>query len=44
MHERLLESRKAGEKAQTKLLAPMMMMLAVVMVMIMMPAMTGIKI
>ncbi|MBO4609478.1 MAG: hypothetical protein J5696_06350 [Lachnospiraceae bacterium] len=44
MHERVLESRKAGEKAQTKLLAPMMMMLAVVMVMIMMPAMTGIKI
>ncbi len=44
MHERILESRKAGEKAQTKLLAPMMMMLAVVMVMIMMPAMTGIKI
>jgi len=44
MHERLLESRKAGEKAQTKLLAPMMIMLAVVMVMIMIPAMTGIKI
>lgn len=44
MHERVLESRKAGEKAQTKLLAPMMMMLAVVMVMIMMPALTGIKI
>ena len=44
MHERVLESRKAGEKAQTKLLVPMMMMLAVVMVMIMIPAMTGIKI
>ena len=43
MHERVLESRKAGEKAQTKLLAPMMMMLAVVMVMIMIPAMTGIN-
>ena len=44
MRERVLESRKAGEVAQTKLLAPMMMMLAVVMVMIMIPAMTGIKI
>ncbi|MCR5619052.1 MAG: hypothetical protein K6F65_03050 [Lachnospiraceae bacterium] len=44
MHERVLESRKAGEKAQTRLLAPMMMMLAVVMVMIMLPALTGIKI
>ena len=41
MHERVLEARKAGEVAQTKLLAPMMMMLAVVMVMIMIPAMTG---
>ncbi len=44
MHEKVLESRKAGEKAQTKLLVPMMMMLAVVMVMIMIPVMTGIKI
>lgn len=44
MRERVLESRKKGEEAQTKLLAPMMMMLAVVMVMIMIPAMTGIKI
>ncbi|MBP5554674.1 MAG: type II secretion system F family protein [Lachnospiraceae bacterium] len=41
MRERVLEARKAGEMAQTKLLAPMMMMLAVVMVMIMIPAMTG---
>jgi pilus assembly protein TadC len=44
MRERVLDSRKKGEEAQTKLLAPMMMMLAVVMVMIMIPAMTGIKI
>ena len=41
MRERVLEARKAGEEAQTKLLVPMMMMLAVVMVMIMIPAMTG---
>ena len=44
MRERVLEARKAGEEAQTKLLAPMMMMLAVVMVMIMIPAMTGMNI
>lgn len=44
MRERVLEARKAGEEAQTKMLAPMMMMLAVVMVMIMIPAMTGMNI
>lgn len=44
MRERVLEARKAGEEAQTKLLAPMIMMLAVVMVMIMIPAMTGMNI
>ena len=44
MRERVLEARKAGEEAQTKLLVPMMMMLAVVMVMIMIPAMTGMNI
>lgn len=44
MRERVLEARKAGEEAQTKMLVPMMMMLAVVMVMIMIPAMTGMNI
>ncbi len=44
MKERILDARKTGEKAQTKLLAPMMMMLAVVMVMIMIPAFTGMNI
>ncbi len=44
MKERILESKKSGEEAQTKLLAPMMMMLAVVMVMIMIPAFTGMNI
>ena len=44
MRERVLEARKAGEEAQTKMLIPMMMMLAVVMVMIMIPAMTGMNI
>ena len=36
--ERLQRSRKLGEEAGTKLLVPMVMMLAVVMVMIMIPA------
>ena len=36
--ERLQESRKMGEEAGTKLLVPMMLMLAVVMVIIMIPA------
>ncbi|MCR4792296.1 MAG: type II secretion system F family protein [Lachnospiraceae bacterium] len=44
MKERVLEARKAGEEAQTKLLVPMLMMLAVVMVMIMIPAFTGMNI
>ena len=44
MRDRVMEARKAGEEAQTKLLVPMMMMLAVVMVMIMIPAMTGMNI
>lgn len=36
--EKLMESRRLGEEAGTKLLIPMVMMLAVVMVMIMVPA------
>ena len=36
--EKLMESRRLGEEAGTKLLVPMVMMLAVVMVMIMVPA------
>lgn len=36
--EKLMESRRLGEEAETKLLVPMVMMLAVVMVMIMVPA------
>ncbi len=44
MRERVLKAKRAGEEAQTKMLAPMVMMLAVVMVMIMIPAMTGINI
>lgn len=36
--ERLMQSRRLGEEAGTKLLVPMVLMLAVVMVMIMMPA------
>lgn len=39
--ERLQQSRKLGEEAGTKLLIPMVMMLAVVMVMIMVPAFAG---
>ena len=39
--EKLLESRRLGEEAGTKLLVPMVMMLAVVMVMIMVPAFSG---
>ena len=44
MREKALKAKKSGEEAQTKMLAPMMMMLAVVMVMIMIPAMTGMDI
>jgi hypothetical protein len=44
MKERVLQARKTGEEAQTKLLVPMIMMLAVVMVMIMIPAFTGMNI
>ena len=44
MKEKALKAKRSGEEAQTKMLAPMMMMLAVVMVMIMIPAMTGINI
>ena len=36
--ERLDQARKKGEQAGTKLLIPMMMMLAVVMILIMIPA------
>ena len=43
LKDQVLEAKKTGEEAQTKLLAPMMMELAVVMVMIMMPALTGIN-
>lgn len=39
--QRLQQSRKLGEEAGTKLLIPMMMMLAVIMVMIMLPAFSG---
>lgn len=39
--EKLMESRRLGEEAGTKLLIPMVMMLAVVMVMIMVPAFSG---
>ncbi len=39
--QRLQQSRKLGEEAGTKLLIPMVMMLAVVMVMIMIPAFSG---
>lgn len=39
--ERLQQSRKLGEEAGTKLLIPMVMMLAVIMVMIMIPAFSG---
>lgn len=39
--EKLMESRRLGEEAGTKLLVPMVMMLAVVMVMIMVPAFSG---
>ena len=39
--EKLMESRRLGEEAGTKLLLPMVMMLAVVMVMIMVPAFSG---
>ncbi|MBO7355365.1 MAG: type II secretion system F family protein [Lachnospiraceae bacterium] len=44
MKERILQARKTGEEAQTKLLVPMIMMLGVVMVMIMIPAFTGMNI
>ena len=44
MKEKILRARKTGEEAQTKLLVPMIMMLAVVMVMIMIPAFTGMNI
>lgn len=44
MKEKALKAKRSGEEAQTKMLAPMMMMLAVVMVMIMIPAMTGMNI
>ena len=44
MKERVLQARKTGEEAQTKLLVPMIMMLGVVMVMIMIPAFTGMNI
>lgn len=40
--ERLQQSRKLGEEAGTKLLIPMVMMLAVIMVIIMIPAFSGI--
>jgi hypothetical protein len=43
MKEKVLAAKKSGELAQTKLLVPMMMELAVVMVMIMIPALTGIN-
>lgn len=39
--EKLMESRRLGEEAGTKMLVPMVMMLAVVMVMIMVPAFSG---
>lgn len=39
--EKLMESKRLGEEAGTKLLVPMVMMLAVVMVMIMVPAFSG---
>ena len=39
--QRLQQSRKLGEEAGTKLLIPMVMMLAVIMVMIMIPAFSG---
>ena len=39
--QRLQQSRKLGEEAGTKLLIPMVMMLAVIMVMIMLPAFSG---
>lgn len=39
--EKLMESRRLGEEAGTKLLVPMVMMLAVVMVMVMVPAFSG---
>lgn len=39
--ERLQQSRRLGEEAGTKLLIPMVMMLAVIMVMIMIPAFSG---
>lgn len=39
--ERLQQSRKLGEEAGTKLLIPMVMMLAVIMVIIMIPAFSG---
>ena len=39
--ERLRQSRKLGEEAGTKLIAPMAMMLAVIMAMIMIPAFSG---
>ena len=44
MKERVLQARKTGEESQTKLLVPMIMMLGVVMVMIMIPAFTGMNI
>lgn len=39
--ERLQQSKKLGEEAGTKLLIPMVMMLAVIMVIIMIPAFSG---
>ena len=36
--EQLQQSRKLGEEAETKLLAPMVLMLAIVMALIMIPA------
>lgn len=39
--ERLMRSRRLGEEAGTKMLAPMVLMLAVVMVMVMIPAFTA---
>ncbi len=39
--QRLQKSRKLGEEAGTKMLIPMVMMLGVIMVMIMIPAFSG---
>lgn len=42
-HEQLQNVRKLGEEASTKLLVPMVMMLAVVMIMILLPAFSSVK-